>query len=119
MKTVEARERKPFAMKDDEDSFWQDDDKQLAKKNAKREEKERKKDDLLRKKAENKALLDQELAAIKTTAKPSIQKVTQAQIQLQLTDRIVKRVPLEENLNRFTSDTFVASTVEEAISVLR
>lgn len=88
-KAVEARERQTLAKKSAsdkatkaaEDSLWRDDDKQLAKKNAKKEDDERKKAELLRKKAENKALLDQEMASIKTTAKPSIQKVTQAQIQ--------------------------------------
>lgn len=33
--------------------------------------------------------------------------------------RVVKEVPLEENLNRFMAETTVAETVEEAISVLR
>lgn len=35
------------------------------------------------------------------------------------TVRIVKDVPLEENLNRFMAETTVAETIEEAISVLR
>lgn len=88
-KALEARERiaetkkvaTEKAKKDADDKLWHDDDKNLAKKNAKRIEEEQRKAELLRKKAENKALLESELAAIKTTAKPSIQKVTQAQIQ--------------------------------------
>lgn len=102
-KAVEARERKTVAKKsasdkaakEAEDSVWRDDDKQLAKKNAKKEDEERKKAELLRKKAENKALLEQELASIKTTAKPSIQKVTQAQIQ----QEVEKRNKAIEGLN--------------------
>lgn len=102
-KSVEARERKAEtkktatdkANKDADDRLWQDDDKNLAKKNAKRDEDERRKAELLRKKAENKALLEQEMASIKTAAKPSIQKVTQAQIQ----QEVEKRNRAIENMN--------------------
>lgn len=87
-KAVEARERKATQKKETqakaakaaEDALWADDDKQMAKKKGRKEEEERKKADLLRRKAENKALLEQEMSSIKTTGKPSIQKVTQAQI---------------------------------------
>lgn len=102
-KAVEARERKADAkksanekaQKDAEDRLWQDDDRNLAKKKQKKEEEERKKAELLRKKSENKALLEMELASIKTTAKPSIQKTTQAQIQ----QEVEKRNKVIENLN--------------------
>lgn len=87
-KAVEARERKATQKKETqdkkvkaaEDALWADDDRQLAKKKGRKEEEERKKADLLRRKAENKALLEQEMSSIKTAAKQSIQKVTQAQI---------------------------------------
>lgn len=87
-KSVEARERKATqkkavqekAAKAAEDALWADDDKSLAKKKNRKEEEERKKAEALRRKAESKALLEQEMASIKTTSKPSIQKVTQAQI---------------------------------------
>lgn len=87
-KAVEARERKATAKKVNqekttkaaEDALWADDDKQNSKKKGRKEEEERKKAELLRRKAENKALLEQEMASIKTTTKPSIQKITQAQI---------------------------------------
>lgn len=87
-KAVEARERKATQKKVNnenaaraaEDALWTDNDKQLAKKKGRKEEEERKKAELLRRKAENKALLEQEMSSIKTTGKPSIQKVTQAQI---------------------------------------
>lgn len=90
-KSAEARERKAESKKNAqekqakaaEDAFWMDDDKQLAKKKSRKEEEERKKADALRKKAEAKALLEQEMASIKPTAKQSIQKITQAQIQME------------------------------------
>lgn len=88
-KAVEARERKATQKKTTnekvtkaaEDALWADNDKNLAKKMNKKEEEERKRAELLRKKAENKALLEQEMNAIKPTAKQSIQKITQAQIR--------------------------------------
>lgn len=94
-KAVEARERKADAkkvandraQKEAEDRLWHDDDRNLAKKKQKKEEEERKKAELLRKKSENKALLEMEMASIRTTAKPSIQKVTQAQIQQEVEKR--------------------------------
>lgn len=93
-KAAEARERKADvkksaqekANKAAEDALWFDDDKQLAKKKSRKEEEERKKAEALRKKAETKALLEQEMASIKPNAKQSIQKITQAQIQME-TDR--------------------------------
>lgn len=90
-KATEARERKQTAKKSAnekaaqaaEDALWADDDKQLAKKKSRKEEEERKKAEALRKKAERQTLLEQEMASIKTTSKQSIQKVTQAQIQME------------------------------------
>lgn len=90
-KAVEARERKATikksvqekATKAAEDALWADNDKQLAKKKGRKEEEERKKAEALRKKAENKAMLEQEMASIKPNAKQSIQKITQAQIQME------------------------------------
>lgn len=101
-KAAEARERKATtkksvqekAAKAADDALWADDDKQLAKKKSRKEDEERKKAEALRKKAETKALLEQEMASIKPNAKPSIQKITQAQIQME-TERRQKVV---ENL---------------------
>lgn len=95
-KAVEARERKVVqkkvvaekAAKAVEDAHWADDDKSLARKKSKKEEEERKKAEFLRKKAENRALLEQEMSSIKTSGKPSIQKVTQAQIRSENDKRI-------------------------------
>lgn len=102
-KSLEAREKKAAqkksvtdkAAKDAEDKLWEDDDKSLAKKKQKKEEEEKKKAELLRKKAEKKALLEEEMASIKITAKQSIQKITQAQIQ----SEVEKRNKVIENLN--------------------
>lgn len=94
-KATEARERKATekktanekATREAEDRLWEDNDKSLAKKQSRKEEEERKKADQLRRKAEAKALLDQELASIKVAPKPSIQKVTQAQIKAETEKR--------------------------------
>lgn len=88
-KAAEARERKAEqkqtikekAAKAAEDAQWIDDDKSLAKKKSRKEDEERKRAELLRKKAENKALLEQEAVALKPAPKASIQKITQAQIR--------------------------------------
>ncbi|KAG4070449.1 hypothetical protein HA402_005681 [Bradysia odoriphaga] len=141
-KSAEAREKKAAqkksandkAAKEAEDKLWEDDDKNLAKKKQKKEEEERKKAELLKKKAEKKALLEEEMASIKVTAKQSIQKITQAQIQAEVEKRnkvienvnapqktepkVVHPAPLEENLNRLLADTNFATTVDQAIAVL-
>uniref|UniRef100_A0A182QWW3 HMG box domain-containing protein n=1 Tax=Anopheles farauti TaxID=69004 RepID=A0A182QWW3_9DIPT len=142
-KAVEARERKAEAKKvanekaakAAEDALWVDDDKQLAKKKKQKEEEERRKADAARKKAETKALLEQEMNSIKTTAKaPPAPKVTRSQIESEIEKRnravetataatvkqpvVVKEVPLEENLNRVMADTEVAQTIDQAIAVL-
>lgn len=144
-KAVEARERKATEKKEKnakvakaaEDALWADDDRNLAKKKSRKEEEDRKKAEALKKKAENKLLLEKEMDSIKTTAKPSIQKVTQAQIRLE-TDRrnkvieninqpqaetkkleLVNDAPLVENLNRLDPDTIEASGIDQAIAALR
>uniref|UniRef100_A0A182Y739 Uncharacterized protein n=1 Tax=Anopheles stephensi TaxID=30069 RepID=A0A182Y739_ANOST len=141
-KAVEARERKAEAKKaaNDkaakaaEDALWADDDKQLAKKKKQKEEEERRKLETARKKAETKALLEQEMNSIKTTAKVPAAKVTRSQIESEIEKRnraveastaatpkpkpIAKEIPLEENLNRVMADTEVAQTIDQAIAVL-
>lgn len=87
----------------------------------------------MKKKAEAKALLEEEENSIKTTAKIPQTKLTRAQIE----DEVRKRnknieninnppkpvepkvIPLEENLNRVMADVHVAATVDQAISVLK
>lgn len=111
---------------------WKDDDKNLAKKLERKQEEDRKKADLLKKKAEAKALLEQEEMEIKTRAKISQAKLTRAQIEKEVEKRnknveklnnppkavVPKAVPLEENFNRVMADVHVASTVDQAISLL-
>ncbi|XP_050100696.1 coiled-coil domain-containing protein 124 [Anopheles aquasalis] len=141
-KAAEARERKADAKKAAnekaakaaEDALWVDDDKQLAKKKKQKEEEERRKAEAVRKKAETKALLEQEMNSIKTTAKVSVQKITRSQIEAEVEKRNraietlssnppkatvePKVAPLEENLNRVMADTEVAQTIDQAIAVL-
>ncbi|XP_053680743.1 coiled-coil domain-containing protein 124 [Anopheles nili] len=141
-KAVEARERKAEAKKvaNDkaakaaEDALWVDDDKQLAKKKKQKEDEEKRKAEAARKKAETKALLEQEINSIKTTAKVPAAKVTRSQIESEVEKRkraaeasqvaaskpavVTKELPIEENLNRVMADTEVAQTIDEAIAVL-
>uniref|UniRef100_A0A1B6L340 Coiled-coil domain-containing protein n=1 Tax=Graphocephala atropunctata TaxID=36148 RepID=A0A1B6L340_9HEMI len=114
-----------------EDEYWKDDDKNLAKKQARKEEQERKKMDQLKKKAETKALMEEEVGSIKIAGKQPISKITRAQIVAE-TDRrnlattgTAKKAPethieqpLEENINRLQVEGDEARTVEEAISIL-
>lgn len=94
-KAEEARDRKTTQKKavnektarEAEDRLWDDNDKSLAKKQSRKEEEERKKAEQLRKKAEAKALLEQEMASIKVAPKQSIQKITQAQIKAETEKR--------------------------------
>lgn len=103
-KAAEARERKATAKKSAQDqaakaaddALWADNDRLLAKKKSRKEEEERKKAEAIRKKAEAKALLEQEMASIKPSSKPSIQKVTQAQIQMEAE----RRNKVIENINK-------------------
>ncbi|GAB0092829.1 coiled-coil domain-containing protein 124 [Sergentomyia squamirostris] len=137
-KAVEARERKLAAKKaqtekvakEKEDAKWIDDDKNLAKKKQRKEEEDKKRAEALKKKAEAKQLLEEEMNSIKTTGKPSIQKITRAQIQKEVETRnknieAINKPPkpkenplLEENINRVNLDSTVATTVDEAIAVL-
>lgn len=112
---------------------WNDEDKSLAKKLDRKQEEERKKAELLRKKAEAKALLEEEEKSIKTAGKIPQAKMTRAQIEKEVEQRNKnieklnnppkpvepKVAPIEENLNRVMADVHVASSVEQAISVLK
>ncbi|KAL7025774.1 hypothetical protein ACKWTF_013624 [Chironomus riparius] len=141
-KSLEARERIASAKKTKaeldekrkEDAKWVDDDKNLAKKQEKKAEEERKKAELLKKKAEKKALLEEEEKSIVVAAKIPQIKMSKAQIDMEVakrnknieslkqkTERVVvqKPAPLEENLNRAMFDVHVASTIDDAIKVLK
>lgn len=89
----------------------------------------------MRKKAEAKALLEQEEEAIlkSCAAKIPLAKKCRADIEKEVEQRnkniqninnppkapVPKVIPLEENLNHAMSDVLVASNIDQAISVLR
>jgi chromosome segregation ATPase len=114
---------------------WADDDKNLAKKLEKKQEEERKKAEALRKKAEAKALLEQEEAELKKAcvAKIPLAKKSQYEIEKEVAQRNKnieninnppkarepKVIPLEENINHLMADVEVASNIDQAISVLK
>lgn len=142
-KAVEARERKQAikkeamtkAEKEAEDRLWQDDDKTLAKKKQRKEEEERKRAEAAKRKAEAKALLDEEMSSIRTQGKQTMSKVNRLQIQEEIEKRnknielinapklpakvVVAEPILEENLNRALADTVVATNVDQALAALR
>ncbi|XP_066247605.1 coiled-coil domain-containing protein 124 [Euwallacea similis] len=138
-KAVAARERKKAAKDTEnqrreqalEDAKWRDDDKQVLKKQQKKEAEERKRQEQLQRKAEAKALLEQEMSSgsVKTVKAPPLVKVTRAQIQAKKEDPPKKREvekttethldsPLVENLNRLQVDGEEARNIEEAIKIL-
>lgn len=93
------------------------------------EQQERKKNEALEKKAETKALLEQEMANIKKATKAApAPKITRAQINQKVTNtqKSEKSVvethlttPLEENINRVQVDGQEARSIGEAINILR
>lgn len=107
-KAAEARERKQTQKKDQQekaakaadDALWMDDDKHVARKKNRKEEEERKKAEALKKKIENKVLLEQETASLKTVPKQSIQKITQAQIR----QEVEHRNKVIETINKSNAD---------------
>ncbi|KAL1114855.1 hypothetical protein AAG570_007679 [Ranatra chinensis] len=125
-------QEKAQKQKEIEDAYWKEDDKNVLRKQQRKDEKERKKQEQHDKKAESRALIEQELKSLKLAAKPTPSKISQAQINAELEKKRVNSVsknikkvdthlsqPLEENLNRAMFDTEVATTVTEAISILR
>lgn len=112
-----------------EDEYWRDDDKHAARKQLRKEEQAKKKQEILEKKAESKALLEEELKSIHTSGKQPLAKITQAQIQAETEKRKLAATkvkepvthtekPLEENVNRLQVVGEEARSVEEAIAVL-
>ncbi|XP_030571780.1 coiled-coil domain-containing protein 124 isoform X2 [Drosophila novamexicana] len=143
-KAVEARDRKDAnkkaiqerKAKEAEDRLWHDDDKNLAKKQQRREEEEKKRAEAARRKAESKALLDQELSSINTQRKQPLAKINRQQIieELEKKQRVMDAIneankplaprvvlqhnTIEENLNRSLADANVATNVDQALAVL-
>ena len=125
VKEVEQAKKK----EKEEEAYWKEDDKHVLRKLQRKEEQEKKKQSIADKKAEAKALLEQETATVHKTAKiPTPVKVTRAQISDNLicTNKITKKekvethleVPLEENINRVVPTAHEAHTITEAISLL-
>lgn len=90
------------------------------------EELEKKRQQQSEKKAEAKALLEQEMATIKVGGKQPASKITRAEIvavtekrnQVALKKKEEEK-PIEENLNRLTLEGEIAQNIDEAISILR
>ncbi|EDW95981.1 coiled-coil domain-containing protein 124 [Drosophila yakuba] len=142
-KAVEARERKEATKKatqekktkEAEDRLWRDDDKNLAKKQLRKDEEERKRVEAAKRKAEAKALLDQEMSSINTQRKQPLAKINRQMIleEMEKKQRVIEAINeankpvaarvvvqnhIEENLNRSMADTDVASNIDEALVVL-
>ncbi|EDV94701.1 coiled-coil domain-containing protein 124 [Drosophila grimshawi] len=143
-KAAEARERisankkatQERSVKEAEDRLWRDDDKNLAKKQQRREEEEKKRAETARRKAESKALLDEEVSAISTQRKQPLAKINRQQILEEMSRKqrvleaineankppptrvVVQQNVIEENLNRSLADTMVATNVDQALAVL-
>ncbi|XP_016985061.1 coiled-coil domain-containing protein 124 [Drosophila rhopaloa] len=142
-KALEARERKEATKKatqdkkskEAEDRLWKDDDKNLAKKQQRKDEEERKRTEAAKRKAEAKALLDQEMSSINTQRKQPLAKINRQQIleEIEKKQRVIEAINeankpaatrvvvqnhVEENLNRSMADTDVASNIDEALVVL-
>ncbi|KAK8397969.1 hypothetical protein O3P69_003696 [Scylla paramamosain] len=109
-----------------EDAFWADDDKHVQRKQARKEEREKKRLAELERKAEIRALAENELKDITPKATP--QKITAFQLQ-QNRENMMKEneeeavpthleVPLVENLNRTMEDQVQASGIDAAITAL-
>ncbi|KAK4306984.1 hypothetical protein Pmani_021237 [Petrolisthes manimaculis] len=114
-----------------EDAYWQDDNKQVNKKMARKEDREKKHQANLEKKAELRALAEQESVEVaqSVTLKPVPQKITQYQLEKNKEMRAEKEktkeevqthldVPLVENLNRSADEVISASGVDAALSAL-
>ncbi|EDW55429.1 coiled-coil domain-containing protein 124 [Drosophila sechellia] len=142
-KAVEARERKEATKKatqekkskEAEDRLWRDDDKNLAKKQQRKDEEERKRAEAAKRKAEAKALLDQEMSSINTQRKQPLAKINRQMIleEMEKKQRVIEAINeankpmaarvvvqnhIEENLNRSMADTDVASNIDEALVLL-
>lgn len=139
-KAVAARERKALTkemekkkkQQAEEDAYWHDDDKNVKKKQQRKDDKECRKMEQLQKKAENKALLEQEVGSILNVRKQPVAKVTRALIEEEKEKRQAAALsasakpkvethlskPLEENVNRLVFEGEEARSVDEAIRVL-
>lgn len=134
-KAQEARARKEAVRLEEvakkqaaiEDEYWKDDDKNNARKQQRKEEKEKKRLEQLEKKKEAEALLEEEMASLKS-GKPTTSKVTRADIEANKQaaaaaagkekSKDAEEEPLPENVNRIQIDGEQARSVDQALSVL-
>lgn len=141
MKAVAAKSRKEEKQnlekakkeKEAEDALWKDDDKQLAKKQARKDDVEKKRLEALEKKRERDALLAEEAEKEKGKQPKKFippPKITRAQIQEEVAKvkeatpadkkvQVVDEEPLPENLNRVQLEGETATTIDEALTVLK
>ncbi|KAF5293319.1 hypothetical protein FQR65_LT10984 [Abscondita terminalis] len=127
-KTAVKEEQLALKQKVADDEFWKEDNKNVLRKLQRKEEQEKKKQQAADKKAELKALLDEETASANKSVKVSARtKVTRAQIVENVNKPIKKEkekiethldVPLEENINRVIPTAEEAHTVMDAIALL-
>ncbi|MPC84219.1 Coiled-coil domain-containing protein 124 [Portunus trituberculatus] len=110
------------------DAYWADDDKHIQRKQARKEEREKKRQADLERKAEIRALAENELKDFIPKATP--QKITAFQLQENRENMMKAKneeeavpthleVPLVENLNRTMEDQVQASGIDAAITALR
>lgn len=111
-----------------EDAYWADDDKHVQRKQARKEEREKKRQADLERKAEIRALAENELKDV-TPKATTPQKITAFQLQQNRENMMKEKseeeavpthleVPLVENLNRTMEDQVQASGIDAAITAL-
>jgi len=134
-KSAQARARKDAVkqaeterkQREEEDALWADDDKHVQRKQQRKEMKEKKRQEVLEKKVTAKAMLEQEVATIKS-AKVAPNKLTRSDI-IDMQEKqagaggakkalVHDELPLEENINRLEADVDSARNVDDAIAVL-
>ncbi|XP_045595122.1 coiled-coil domain-containing protein 124 [Procambarus clarkii] len=123
-KAEAAAQEKLKKDKAEEEAFWDDDDKQIKKKLARKEDRDKKRQAELERKAQNRALAEDEVAEIVPKLPP--QKVTAYQLQKNREKQEAEKesiethldVPLVENLNRDTDEIVSASGIDAALSAL-
>lgn len=145
-KAVEARERKDAQKKakneaierKKEEDFWRDDDKHVGRKLDRQRDRELKAQEERDRKAANKAAYEREMELAEKSSKAKsakhnlveVPKVTRHDIQKNLEDeqkQLAKQmkkvnlapVPLVPNLNRIESEGENASTVDQALDLLK
>lgn len=135
-KAAVARARKDAAKQEEhdrqqkafEDALWMDDDKHVQRKQQRKDDKMKKKQETAHRKAENRAMAEEEMSALKGT-KSAPTKVTHAEIfamkdqQNKVNSRISRELmhdekPLEENVNVISADVLDARNIDDAIAVL-